>query len=720
MNKKLVLYAAVSSIFGMSAIVVSVPSFALNNVFALGTRTNNTTTHIVLDNSNQPTITSGSGSLTTYNGYAHFSYEEASVNATGHVSLNDGGTIYRNEASKSLETFTATFSGSGSLTLQTGYSGYDDRCYVYSLTSGDPASVRGNYFKLISSGTTDISEIIIDFGCEEEEIESHSFPSEWTTDETYHWRKCTEDNCVRVDKGEHVEAVIPMVAPTKTSPGSYNGKECSVCHRELVEPTILPMLSATDYDISYRTALIDGQVRDSEKYTLKTDTSVYFDIGYGETVYEEYIHAGSSYYSLNRWNELFPEAQATAVDGVLTINLSGNTTVTAESGGALDGQLDLMLYDSVVVTGNGELTVEYAAEIDGIEAWNLEIQDGATLNLIGFNETRKTGFKVYGTLQIDGTANVTKYGYAVGFNADKDGSSDRTFALNIGATGKLNIDQARDGIHVWGTPTGGCRLNISGKLDIDANEDAMQFETQVFTYFKDNARVTLNAVGAGIYNHDEDGNKTPDNRFWFQNTAEVTITTTQGCGIKLGNIGRIFIQDSSKLSIEAGSSGINGYLALCVCDGNQDNYTMNHTSLIVKSYGLTSGTHAMTNNVNPIGARGNDWCATLFNTDGEVLIEKLGTTGSTGVHLGGKNGTKSSKVDIHFRMLCTNMTIKNCSNAIGCWATSYVNFKFTYTYNGDYSKLNVVDCNNIINSDASSTIKNSFTSSTVNVVTTQQ
>lgn len=718
MNKKLVLYAAVSSIFGMSAIVMSVPSFAINNVFAFRTRSNNAQ-HFELNDSNQPSIDdSGSGSL-TYNEFAHFSYTGASSNATGHVSLADGGTLFKNEASNSLSSFQVSFSGN--LILHTGYNGVEDTCYEYTLESGVSTEVKGNYFKLISSGTTDISEIIIDFGCEEEDIETHTPSSDWTHDENKHWHECEDPNCVRkLDEADHVEADIPMIAPTKTSTGSYNGKECSVCHRVLVEPTILPMLSATDYDISYRTAMIDGVVRDSETYTLKSDSSVSFDIGYGDTVYTEYIHAGSSYYSLNRWNELFPGAQATADNGVLTINLTGNTTVTAESGGALDGQLDLMLYDSVVVTGNRELTVEYAAEIDGIEAWNLEIQEGATLNLIGFNETRKTGFKVYGTLQIDGTANVTKYGYAVGFNADKDGSSDKTFALNIGATGELSIDQARDGIHVWGTPTGGCRLNISGKLNIDANEDAMQFETQVFTYFKDNARVTLNAVGAGIYNHDENGSKTPDNRFWFQNTAEVTITTTEGCGIKLGNTGRIYVQDSSKLNIEAGSSGINGYQILCVCDGNQDNYSKNSASLTVKSHGLTSGTHAMTSNVNPIGARGNDWCATLFNTDGEVLIEKLGSRGSTGVHLGGKNGTNKSKVDIHFRMLCTNMTIKNCSNAIGCWATSYVNFKLTYTYDGDYSKLNVVDCKNIINDDASSTIKDKFTSSYVNVVTTQQ
>ena len=709
MNRKLMLFGAVYSIFGMSAIVFSVPSFAINNVFAFRTRTNNT--HIVLDKTNQPNITSGSGSL-TYNEYATISYVGASIKEDCHVSLADDGTLYKNEASNSLSSFLVSFSGN--LILHTGYNGVEDTCYEYTLESGVSTEVRGNYFKLISSGATDIESIDISFGCITEDSETHNYSAEWTTNETYHWHECLDEHCVRKGEyDEHTIVDIPTVAPTKETAGSYNGKRCSVCDEVLVEPTVLPVLSETDYVISYRTAMIDGVVRDSETYTLKSDSSVSFDIGYGDTVYTEYIHAGTSYYSLNRWNELFPEAQATAVDGVLTINLSGNTTVTAESGGALDGQLDLMLYDSVVVTGNGELTVEYGAEIDGIEAWNLEIQEGATLNLIGFNEARKTGFKVYGTLQIDGTANVTKYGYAVGFNTDKDGSSSKTFALNIGATGKLNINHARDGIHVWGTPTGGCRLNISGKLTIDVNEDAMQFETQVFTYFKDNARVTLDAVGAGIYNHDEDGNKTPDNRFWFQNTAEVTITTTEGCGIKLGNIGRIFIQDSSKLSIEAGSSGINGYLALCVCDGNQDNYTMNHTSLIVKSHGLTSGTHAMTSNVNPIGARGNDWCATLFNTDGEVLIEKLGTRGSTGIHLGGK---KSSA--LHFRLLCSNMTIKNCSNAIGCWVAA--SFNFTYTYNGNYSKLNVVDCNNIINSDASSTIKNSFTSSTVNVVTTQQ
>ena len=83
MNRNL-MYFAVSSISGISAIVVSVPSFATDNVFAFGTRADNTpnNTHIVLDKSNQPTITtSGSDSL-TYNEYA-LSYLGVSSNATG-------------------------------------------------------------------------------------------------------------------------------------------------------------------------------------------------------------------------------------------------------------------------------------------------------------------------------------------------------------------------------------------------------------------------------------------------------------------------------------------------------------------------------------------------------------------------------------------------------------------------------------------------------------
>lgn len=83
MNRNL-MYFAVSSISGISAIVVSVPSFATDNVFAFGARADNTpnNTHIVLDKSNQPNITSASGSL-TYNENAHFSYLGASSNATG-------------------------------------------------------------------------------------------------------------------------------------------------------------------------------------------------------------------------------------------------------------------------------------------------------------------------------------------------------------------------------------------------------------------------------------------------------------------------------------------------------------------------------------------------------------------------------------------------------------------------------------------------------------
>lgn len=668
-------------------------------------------TSITLDRNNAPTITDGSGTL-QYNQYASFAYTEASALANGHVTLGAGGTIVKNEESNELTSFTVNFTGG--LTLTTGYENSDDVCYSYVLENGTPQTVHGNYFKLKADEETNITSIQINFGCLEEETESHTWSDEWTHDADYHWHADEDEHCVKVDsKAAHVEEDIPMVAPTKESTGSYNGKKCSVCDRVLVEPTVLPILSATDYDISYRTAMINSEVRDSETYTLKTDSSISFDVGYGDTVYTEYIHAGSSYYSLNRWNELFPNARATAADGVLTITLDGDTTVTSEARGNLDGKLDLMLYDSVVVAGSGELAVEYAEAIDGIEAWNLEIQENAIVNLTGYDETSKTGLKVYGTLQIDGIVNVRQYGNAVGFNTDDAGglSSGRTFNLTIGSTGQLTIDEAVNGINVWNKPTGGASINVNGTLTMtDISGEGIKLAPIVPINFNADSTTSINAVKAGIhYYADSD-----QNIITLTGNAAVTMTISTGSGILFASQGKMYLRDSSSLEITANSSGIYGFNVLFVCQGGNDDHTKNTASLKIHAAGDGNGSSPIgndgrTKDGNPIqGRAGHTYF--LFDTTGEILIEKTGAQGKTGIHLGGSAGSKA-----YFQVFASNMTIKKCSNAIGCWVNR------TWTVNYDYEstgcgKVNIINCTNIYSGNTS-TISTKFTSVTCNVIT---
>lgn len=508
MNKKLMLYAAVSSIFGMSAIVVSVPSFAINNVFALGTRTNNTT-HIVLNNTNQPTITaSGSGSL-TYNEYASFSYAGASSNATGHVSLNDGGTIYKNEVSNSLSSFLVSFSGN--LILHTGYDGVEDTCYEYTLESGVSTEVRGNYFKLISSGATDIESINISFGCVTEDSESHTPSSDWTHNETKHWHECEDPNCVRkLDEANHVVRNLAQVDPTDEETGLTAGTDCSVCGRILSGREVLPVLDQLhiNYEYRRRTTKVGDVVADFDEYIWLNDSSVVIHNNPGDPL-TEYVHAGSSYYSIDTWNDLFPNQEA-VVSGesgnrTLTMTLSGDTTVTAEDRVSdLDGTFDLTLYKNVVINGTGTLNITYTTAQDGIKCHNLTIGENVTLNLTGYSATAKTGVSFAGTLQIDGLYCVDNFGNGIGINTDINASATDHILVN----GELSVTNCNDGIHAWNTPSGGAIIDVNGELNMNnISQQGMELASAVTVNFNTgcNASITagINAIlrnSSGIIN----------------------------------------------------------------------------------------------------------------------------------------------------------------------------------------------------------------------------
>ena len=493
MNRKLMLFGAVYSIFGMSAIVFSVPSFAINNVFAFRTRTNNT--HIVLDKTNQPNITSGSGSL-TYNEYATISYVGASIKEDCHVSLADDGTLYKNEASNSLSSFLVSFSGN--LILHTGYNGVDDTCYEYTLESGVSTEVRGNYFKLISSGVTDIESIDISFGCITEDSETHTPSSIWSHDETKHWHVCEDPNCVRkLEEANHVVRNLAQVDPTNEETGLTAGTDCSVCGRILSGRDVLPVLDqeGTNYEYRRRTTKVGDVVADFDEYIWLDDTSVVIHNNPGDPL-TEFVHAGSSYYSIPTWNNLFPN-QVAVVSGeagnrTLTMTLNGDTTVTAEDRVSdLDGTFDLTLYKNVVIDGTGTLNITYTTAQDGIKCYNLTIGENVILNLTGYSATAKTGVSFAGTLQIDGTYNVNKFGNGIGINIDINASATDHILVN----GELSVTNCKDGIHAWNTPSGGATIDVNGELNMNnISEQGMELASAVTVNFNTGCNASITAV----------------------------------------------------------------------------------------------------------------------------------------------------------------------------------------------------------------------------------
>lgn len=550
MNRKLMLFGAVYSIFGMSAIVFSVPSFAINNVFAFRTRTNNT--HIVLDKTNQPNISSGSGSL-TYNEYATISYVGASIKEDCHVSLADDGTLYKNEASNSLSSFLVSFSGN--LILHTGYNGVDDTCYEYTLESGVSTEVRGNYFKLISIGATDIESIDISFGCITEDGETHTPSSIWSHDETKHWHVCEDPNCVRkLDEANHVVRNLAQVDPTNEETGLTAGTDCSVCGRILSGRDVLPVLDqeGTNYEYRRRTTKVGDVVADFDEYIWLDDTSVVIHNNPGEPL-DEYVHAGSSYYSIPTWNNLFPNQEA-VVSGetgnrTLTMTLDGDTTVTAEDRVSdLDGTFDLTLYKNVVIDGTGTLSITYTEDQDGIKCHNLSIGENVTLNLTGNSATSMTGVSFAGTLQIDGTYNVNKFGNGIGINIDINASATDHILVN----GELSVTNCKDGIHAWNTPSGGATIDVNGELNMNnISEQGMELVSAVTVNFNTgcNASITagINAIlrnSSGIINF-KDG------------VVNLTATGSSSDSTAIGSLTNVALQTNNAAAINFDGGVVN-------------------------------------------------------------------------------------------------------------------------------------------------------------------
>ena len=124
-----------------------------------------TDTEINLTSSRTPTITDGNGTL-QYNQFITLDYTKASESEGHHIVLDEGGTIARREASYSLNTVTATFTGS--LRIECGFENdylTQEVVYMGELTSGTPFVLKGNYWRILALEETTIDDISLGFGC---------------------------------------------------------------------------------------------------------------------------------------------------------------------------------------------------------------------------------------------------------------------------------------------------------------------------------------------------------------------------------------------------------------------------------------------------------------------------------------------------------------------------------------------------------------------------
>ena len=363
----------------------------------------------------------------------------------------------------------------------------------------------------------------------------------------------------------------------------------------------------------------------------------------------QYIVAGTSTYSLDGWNKIFPNAAATIDEEnennlVITLKSGETTTITAADGESpLDGVLDFSLWRGVTINGNGTLNISYSTAQDGINAYNLTIDEGATVNLTGNGiASDKSAIKVYENLTINGTLNISNYTY--GQTITKDQATQ--IVTTVGANGRYSIEGTNYGIYAWSSTQQNPIINIKGKLDINSSNHALYFAKAT----------TIN----------------------FTDSSETNIVSESGYGI-YNSSGSVYIRDSAKVSIDSGSNGIYKTLNLVVANGDDlAATTQNNASLTVKA------------NANVIQSDVAN-SSFVFNTMGSVLIKGKVAGDYTGIQASSKN---SSRLVIK----CADMTIEDANNAIGAWVTLKNDYS-TYDFESEgCEKLKIKNCKAVYNS----------------------
>lgn len=474
-------------------------------------------------------------------------------------------------------------------------------------------------------------------------LEFSETPSRY--DETYHYYASLKNP--GEEKAElHTESIVEnVVAPTTTATGLTEKLECSVCHYVMKEATELPVLNNNDYNTDVVTKYVDGVgVCDTIVYTLKDTSKGHYEFTIVTNPISEYIHAGTSYYSIDRWNQIFANQTAVVTtndDGVnLTITLKdGETTVVTASDGVspLDGILDLTLYNSVTVKGKGTLEISYSTLQDGINANTFIVEEGATVNLTGASNQNKSGIKVYKDFVVNGTMSITNFGYGQAISYENN--NPEKIRTMIGENGSLSITNCKNGIYAW--------------------NDAWHNKPQIIN----EGKLTIRVSGDGMNFNDADVN--------------------------------VYFRGNSETYISSGNLGIGEFNGLYVGNGEKG-LTQNNAKLTVISSG---GNVIFSRNYSTAGIE------MVFNSSNTILIEC--TNG-----LNDKCGIQAATAYLKlFQISCVDMTIKGMNHAIGTWRNQSVTA--TYNYEAPNSKINIVDCKYIQNSNDGKTFA-CFNEDTVN------
>ena len=176
------------------------------------------------------------------------------ISATGNHSYNDGEvTTLPTCCEEGVKTFTCSgcnasytevIPATGNHTWSDAYS-KNDQQHWFKCTNPECTATNE-----VENHSSDNKICDVDSVCEcgyvVREADQHTFPTEWQTNETHHWKECTVDGCTGKEEAEHTVVIDEAVPPTETTDGKTEGSHCEICGFVIVKQETIPALTAQD------------------------------------------------------------------------------------------------------------------------------------------------------------------------------------------------------------------------------------------------------------------------------------------------------------------------------------------------------------------------------------------------------------------------------------------------------------------------------------------
>ena len=351
----------------------------------------------------------------------------------------------------------------------------------------------------------------------------------------------------------------------------------------------------------------------------------------------------------------------------LVIKLNGDTTINN-----ILGVFNFLNYANTIITGNGVFSLSFINENNGINANNLTIDEGATINLNGCG--KESGIKVFENLNIKGTLNISNFAYAQAI-AKKDDNSGASVYIRVFSKGKYNITNCNDGIYAWSsvkyTPT----LHVSGELNVSVNTSCVRFENNIngIIIFDENSIINLvSSSGRSIWN----------------------------------TSGSIYVRDNSSVTLKSEIAAITG-IDRFVVGNKEDGLTKNNASIKIES---NTGNIIETYNGN--SARNN---IIVFNSTGEIYLKSNNNEKTLSAIMLCNKGDNESI----FYVDSNNMLVENVKYFIDASRAQLTSsFKVTYNYlqSNKITFKNSLEILNLTNETLNNVFGPVFNNDTINIV----